>query len=95
MRKRARIDANQPAIVKALRQVGCSVLLIHQLGDGAPDLLVGIRGSNLLMEVKDGDKAPSEQILTTDEFDFHLKWKGNVWVVRSVDEALQIVRSKA
>lgn len=92
MRKRARIDANQPAIVKALRQIACSVLPMHQLGDGAPDLLVGRNGKNLLMEVKDGDKSPSEQSLTQDEVDFQATWRGNYFVVRSVDEAIDMVR---
>ena len=92
MRKRARSDANQPGIVKALRQIACSVLLTHQLGDGAPDILVGRNGHNILMEIKDGDKSPSEWALTPDEADFQALWRGNYFVVRSVDEAIDVVR---
>jgi hypothetical protein len=91
MRKRARIDANQPEIVKALRSIGCSVLPIHQLGDGAPDLLVGRRGKNILLEIKDGDKPPSERKLTPDEQDFLAAWCGQYSIVETVQQAIDAV----
>ena len=58
MRYANRIDANQNAIVDALREAGASVRVISQ-GDGIPDLLVGYKNFTILMEVKDGDKVPS------------------------------------
>lgn len=88
-RRAAKIDRNQPAIVAALRKVGASVSPLHGAGDGVPDLLVGWRGENLLMEVKDGEKPPSAQKLTPKQVEWHGKWLGQVVVVRSVDEALQ------
>ena len=54
MRKAARIDRNQPEIVDALRKRGASVALLHTAHDGIPDLLVGYKGKNFLLEVKDG-----------------------------------------
>ena len=39
----AHIDANQPEIVKALRDAACSVEPLHDVGRGVPDLLVGRR----------------------------------------------------
>lgn len=88
MRRAARIDANQTQIVSALRSVGASVELLSAVGKGCPDLLVGYRNENILMEVKDGKKPPSERKLTSDQIVWHKEWKGVVTVVNSVDEAL-------
>jgi len=70
MRKYARIDANQPEIVKALRQAGATVTSTATIGKGFPDIAVGFRGTNYLMEIKDGNKPPSAQKLTKDERDW-------------------------
>lgn len=91
MRKRARVDANQAEIVAALRGVGASVLHTHQLGSGAPDIVVGYAGTNYLVELKDGRRPPSERQLTPDERDWHDAWRGNVAVVKSVEEALTLI----
>ena len=92
MRKRARVDSNQSEIVKALRSIGCSVLPTHQLGAGAPDIAVGLRGHTLFLEIKDGDKPPSEQQLTQDEQRFMREWRGHYAVVHNVIEAIDEVR---
>lgn len=76
MRKKARVDANQKEIVQELRKRGISVLHTHQLGKGAPDIIVGYMNSNYLIELKDGNKSKSQQRLTKDELDFSLKWRG-------------------
>lgn len=86
-----RVDANQSAIVGALRDVGASVQHLHEVGSGCPDLLVGFRGINVLLECKDGKKAPSAQALTRHERGWHLHWNGQVAVVRSVDDALKAI----
>ena len=91
MRTAARVDANQPQIIQALQQAGATVLMTHMLGQGAPDLAVGYRGVNYWLEVKDGAKAPSKRRLTPDEALWHELWRGEVWVVTSVDEALQVI----
>jgi hypothetical protein len=52
MRTRARVDANQPEIVEAFRAMGCDVLHTHQLGKGAPDLVVSYSGISLMVECK-------------------------------------------
>lgn len=91
MRQRARIDQNHIAIVKALRQVGCSVKSLAALGKGYPDLLVGRAGKNYLFEVKDGDKAPSRRRLTADEQRFRDLWSGQYAVVESPELAVSYV----
>lgn len=63
------------------------------MGDGFPDLVVGVRGVNLLAEVKDGTLVPSRQRLTADEYEWHSTWTGSAAVVRSVNDALELVRA--
>ena len=91
MRTAAKVDANQGEIVQALRDMGCSVELLHRVGKGCPDILVGLRGHNWLMEIKDGSKPYSRRKLTPDEKEWHEKWRGQKAVVKSVDEAVALV----
>ena len=87
----AKVDSNQAEIVKALRQMGCTVECLHAVGSGVPDLLVGLNGMNLLLEVKDGSKARSQQKLTIDQILWHDEWGGQVQIVKSVEHAVRIV----
>lgn len=92
MRRAARVDENQGLIVKALRACGATVRVITQ-GDGIPDLLVGYRGHTILMEVKDGNKPPSARQLTTAEQIFFAQWTGGkLFIVNSVEEALDVLK---
>jgi len=45
-----------------------------------------------LVEIKDGSRKPSEQRLTPDEEAFHAKWPGKIHIVRSVGEALDLIK---
>jgi len=81
-----RVDANQAEIVAALRKVGCSVWDTHEVGHGGPDVQVGRAGVNYDLEIK----TPRGK-LTDDEADFHLMWRGQICVVRSVEEAYRAV----
>lgn len=94
MRRAARIDANQPAIVKALRAIGCSVTETSGVGGGFPDLAVGFRKRTTLLEVKDGSKPPSARELTPDQVLWHISWRGQVAVVTSVEEAIAAVSAE-
>ena len=84
MRIAARTDANQAEIVRALRDAGFSVQLLHRVGQGCPDLLVGQPWSNVLLEVK---TAKGE--LTVDEREFLAHWRGPWAIVRTVQEAME------
>lgn len=79
-------DKNQPEIVKALREVGASVVLTHRVGKGFGDLVVGFRGVNFLLEVK----VPGEK-LNDKEKEFHRDWKGQIAVIESRVEALRAI----
>jgi len=85
------VDINQTDIVKKLREYGCSVECIHTLRNGVPDILVAVNGYNYLMEIKDPDKPPSKRKLTEDEAKWHSKWKGQVDVIHTSEEAIKII----
>jgi hypothetical protein len=87
----ARIDANHGAVVAALRAIGASVCSLARLGDGCPDLLVGLDGVNVLLEVKDGAKPPSARGLTVREQEFIATWRGSIHVVVSPRDAVAVV----
>jgi hypothetical protein len=90
-RRAAKTDRNQRTIVDALRRAGATVTPLHTVGQGVPDLLVGYRKVNYLLEVKDGTQPPSRRKLTPDEAEWHGKWRGSVHIVNSADEALAVL----
>ena len=84
MRRAARVDNNQQAIVDALKRVGVSVEII-----GKPvDLLICCRGETALLEVKNPDGGDR---LTKDQVEFIARWPGKVHIAHSVEEALRLV----
>lgn len=92
-RRAARVDENQPAIVAAFQALGASVQHLHMVGGGCTDLVIGYRGVNLMVEVKDGDKPPSKQSLTPAQKVWHDAWRGQVAIVNSVDAAIALLKS--
>lgn len=96
MRRAAKVDENQRAIVIALRQAGASVEFLSAVGRGVPDLLVGHRLQTHLLEVKDGGKSASRRQLTADQRYWHLWWTGRPpVVVLTPEEALAAIGVKA
>ena len=89
MRRVARVDKNQAAIVEALRKIGATVQHLHTIGKGCPDLAVGFRSKNFFLECKVG-KEP----LTPDEREWMIGWHGQVCVVRSPEEAILTVAGR-
>ena len=95
MRRAAKIDANQKKIVESLRQIpGVSVAITSQLGNGFADIVIGHKGKNYIIELKDGDKPPSAQKLTPDEVKFKSGWKGQYDVCNSFDEVFKLINHK-
>lgn len=84
MRRAAKVDATQAAIVDALRRVGAAVVYIKE----PLDLLVGYRGKNVLMEVKNRD---GKDELTKAQIEFIATWPGEVHIVYSPFEAVQAI----
>ena len=84
----SRVDSNQPEIVATLRGMGCTVQHLHAVGKGVPDLLVGMRGVNLLVEVKtDGNQ------LNDLQEEWHEAWRGQAIIVRTSEQAAELVQS--
>lgn len=93
MKRAARVDSNQKQIVTTLRKMGYSVLHLHTLGRGAPDILVGKWGRNFLFEIKNGEKYKSQQALTEDEKEFHDSWRGQVATITTIDEIIKLTNA--
>lgn len=93
MRRKGRVDGNHSAIVDALRNCGCSVQSLASIGSGVPDLLIARCGRIALAEVKDGSKSPSHRKLTPDEQEWIARWKSEVTILTTVDEAIKLANS--
>lgn len=79
-RNRTRGDRGSDTVVAALRAVGASVFVV-----GRPlDLLVGLDGVTMLVEVKASDGPPSKRALSPSQEKFIEEWKGGTPLV--VDE---------
>jgi len=89
--KAKRVDSNQKQIVTHLRQLGITVLHLHTVGKGCPDILLGYKNQNFLVELKDGNKSASKKKLTEDEREFFLEWKGQVNKCESLEDILKII----
>lgn len=90
MRIACKVDANQAEIVKALREAGATVTDLSKCGRGVPDLLVGYKNINTLLELKmPGGK------LTPPQVKWHKEWLGDVHVVYSAEEAVRTIKEVA
>ena len=92
MFRAARVDSNQSEVTKALRKIGASVQLLHSVGKGCPDMLVGYKGGNYLLEIKDGEKKESARKLTAEQTIWHFDWKAQEAVDKSPQEAIDTIR---
>jgi len=94
VRRAARRDDNHKDIVRGLRQIpGCTVADTGAVGAGFPDIVVGYKGRNYLLEIKDGDKSPSRCKKTDDQETWHRVWGGQVAVVYGLSDAILVIQS--
>jgi hypothetical protein len=85
-----KVDKNQASVVKALRDYGADVHLLHMVGAGIPDLLVAYEGHTILIEVKDG----AHKVFTPEQIKFIAAWKGGpLYRVNSSEEAIDVLKS--
>jgi hypothetical protein len=84
MRRAAKIDGNQPAIVEALKRIGAKAYYLKK----PVDLLVGYRGKNYVIEVKNKN---GKDEMTTEQAEFMATWPGEVHVVYTPEEAVAVV----
>jgi hypothetical protein len=81
-----RIDNNQTEIIQALEQVGATVQRLNAVKNGCPDILVGYKGVNYIIEIK----SPGG-LCTTQEAIWITTWKGRAFVVKSIEEAYKVI----
>jgi hypothetical protein len=87
----AKVDRNQAEIVAALRGIGATVQPLHAVGKGCPDLLVGFRGANYLLEIKDWKASNTHRKLNPLQEEWHGGWKGQVAKVTTVEAAFVVI----
>lgn len=88
MRRSAKIDINQPAIVAELEKLGCSVVSLASVGNGCPDIAVALIGKTFLIEIKNEDYYWK---LEDKQKTFLLGWKADVPIIESVKDAADFV----
>ena len=69
--------------------MGASVVHLHTVGKGCPDLAVAIAGKTHLVEIKDGRKSWK---MTPDQVGFHASWNAPIAILDSVDSAVAWVQ---
>jgi len=83
------VDRNQGQIVRTFRQFGATVCHLHQVGGGCPDLLIGYRNANLLVEVKTG----TGKLRETQKV-FVATWKGlKPTIVRNREDVINLLET--
>lgn len=89
MRRAAKVDHTQKAIVDALKRVGVQVEVI-----GKPvDLLVCCRGVTSLVEVKNPERTSNQpqSRWTRAQVEFIARWPGTIHVVETPEQAIAAV----
>lgn len=94
----AKVDANQDAIVTALRAAGATVQSLAPIGKGCPDLLVAgprkryFNGKSdvamFLLEIK--NKKGKDDFNEAQQ-KWHINWNAPVHVVYGADDALRVI----
>lgn len=79
-------DANEIHIIRTLQKVGASVQRLNE--KGCPDLLVGFRGRNYIIEVKN---PKGKNTITEDQQRWLTAWQGEAYIVTSPQTALEII----
>ena len=95
-------DANHATIEREFRLCGATVVSLHTLGKGVPDLLVGFAGLDQLVEVKlptrtsdVGKKSPRTQ-LSNRQRGWHHSWLGREpVVVRTTEDVEKLLDAMA
>ena len=85
-----RVDGNQKAIIDALKKHddSLSYCLLHTVGKGVPDLLIGFKtkngSSSVLVEIKNKSGKLNQL-----QVQFFKDWKGPIIKVKSLEEIIE------
>ncbi len=91
-RRAAKIDANQPAIVKALRAINGVTVQVSM-----DDILIGYKGANYWIELKEPDcvsKKTGEinySAIKDSQHKLLAEWKGQYNICYNIDQILKII----
>lgn len=91
----SRVDSNHAAIVNELRGARLSVQSLAKVADGCPDICVGYAGVNLLFEIKEWrNQRGDPRNLTSAEVEWHQSWLGQVAVVTSSRQVIEVMEKE-
>lgn len=88
-RRAAKVDDNQSEIVALFRKLGWTVLIISQLKNCA-DIIVSKNGRTVTIEIKDGNKPPSQRKLSDGEVKFRDSWQGEYALVICTNDVIEL-----
>jgi hypothetical protein len=87
-------DANHATLRDAWRRLGGSWLDITPIDGGEPDALIGWRGHDRLIEVKNPLAPKSEQLPRANQVEWHRAWRGHkVAVVMCLGDMVRLFES--
>ena len=89
----ARVDGNQPELVEYIRKLGGSFQHTHTV-PGALDGIVGFRGIDQRVEIKDPTQPKKKQLLTEMEETTFIMWKGRKPIIVSTKEDCKALLKK-
>jgi hypothetical protein len=88
-------DASQDAIVEALKTAGATVEDLSRAGKGGlPDLLVGFRKKNYMIECKPATGSAKQLRLRDTQEKWHGEWQGQVAIAHTPEDALRIINAQ-
>lgn len=89
----AQTDRNHKDVIRWFLELGCTVVDLSKVGGGCPDLLVGVRGHERLVETKDPKRKPSERKLRPNQSEFFETWAGSKPAkVETHDDVIEVFR---
>lgn len=94
----ARTDANHKEIVEALHGVGATTENTAALGQDRPDVIVGFRGRNYWLEIKNPAQRSKSGVPwkgRNQHEEWHARWNGHVETVWTIEEALRAIGALA
>jgi hypothetical protein len=105
-RKYPAVDKNQAEIVRELEKMSqmnrdlgdpsnaISIVNLSRVGSGVPDLLIGYRGWNYLIEIKNPKQPERFRKLTPEQEKFHNDYCGHATVAETVEEIVSEIGYK-
>lgn len=87
-------DANHREIVAAFRKLGAGVIDLSPLGYGVPDLLVGTKRVNYLVEIKNPTTTYGRKGGNPLQIAWANGWPSRVYIVEDMDDVLALVNGR-